>query len=146
VGFYLTSENLERLSMREAGSTPENKRENYFLVYDGGFAAALVLDYEIRTRTEGRQSLDVLMPWLYRHFDAGEKRYGLEDLVRGLRETGAGEFADFFARHVDGREAIPVWRYFDLGELSLELTRNTLRPPDQRQIPDETLAAALGIP
>jgi predicted metalloprotease with PDZ domain len=146
VGFYLTSRNVERLSMREAGSTPENKRENYFLVYDGGFTAALVLDYEIRRRTEGRRSLDDLMRWLYVHFDAGERRYGMDDLVRGLRETGAGEFADFFSRHVDGRESIPVWRHLDLGRMSLELTRNAVRPAEQRQVTDETLAATLGIP
>jgi M61 glycyl aminopeptidase len=64
VGYYLNDSGIGVLSMSEAG-VGEEKFEHYFLVYGGGLTAALVLDYDLRRRTNNDKSLDDLMRAMY---------------------------------------------------------------------------------
>jgi hypothetical protein len=145
IGFYNAARGLGTLSMRAAGSTPASKFEHYFLVYHGGFTSLFTLDYQIRRRTNGQKSLDDLMRWLYQNFDAQTRRYSLVDLERGLRETSGVDFSEFMGTHVAGTQAIQVGRYVNLGELSLELARNSVRPTNQRVVSDSVLLRSIGL-
>lgn len=153
-GFYTSAPGLGRISLREAGSTPANKREHYFLVYHGGWMAATMLDVDIRRRTGGKRSLDDLMRWLYANRDAQSRRYGLPDLVAGLEASTGLDHAGFMARYVDGREALPLREYLDLGDAALGTYRHLAldalaargeRPAVQLPPLDPALAAALGL-
>ena len=145
VAFYSTALDAGRMSMRKAGSTPTLKRDHYFLVYHGGLTALLALDYEIRRQSRGQRSMNDVMRWLYRSFDAQARRYTLKDIERGARETTGVDIGDFLGRHVSGSDIIPLGRYFSLGETALNLARNSVVPADQRRPVDPLLAASLGL-
>ena len=122
LGFYLSATDIGKLSLREAGSTPEEKRAHCFLVHDGGLAALF------------------LMRWLAEHFDRGGRLYDMDDLINGLRETTGVDVRAFFTRYVDGLEPVPVGQYLDLGRLSFDLAA-----AGAERSPDPYLSAALGI-
>ncbi len=69
LGFYASAPGLGTLALVDAADTPALKFQNYFLVYTGGWMAGLVLDHDIRTRTDGQRSLDDLMRRMYQLFD-----------------------------------------------------------------------------
>lgn len=143
-GFYAGATGLGELSLRDAGATPELKRDHYFLVYHGGWIALLVLDHDIRRRTANLHSLDEVMRRLYRLYDARRRRYDMHDLVEALRLASGASYEDFFARYIDGRETIPVADRFDAGALAMTLSARAsgLRP---RAALDTFLLASLGI-
>ncbi|MGH7460066.1 MAG: hypothetical protein ACREMA_03435 [Longimicrobiales bacterium] len=145
VTFYSSALDAGRMSMRKAGSTPALKRDHYFLVYHGGLTAVLSLDYEIRRRSQGQRSMNDVMRWLYRSFDAQARRYTTKDIERGAKETTGVDIGDFLGRYVSGSDIIPVGRYFSLGETALSLARNPVLPADQRRAVDPLLAASLGL-
>jgi hypothetical protein len=153
-GFYSTAPGLGRVSLREAGSTPDNKRAHYVLVYHGGWLAGTVLDVDLRRHSKGARSLDDLMRWLYAKRDAGRRRYGLDDLVEGLETATGRDYRAFMSRYVDGTEVLPVREYLDLGDAALATYRRVAiealvargQPaPVQPPALDPALAAALGL-
>lgn len=96
------------LSLVEAG---EKKFENSTAVYEGGSLAALCLDLEIRAATGNKRSLDDVMRALYRESTGLplRKRPGTGDIARLASEAAGGRpFGEFFARHVNGREPLPL--------------------------------------
>lgn len=116
LGFYHSAQSLQKLSMRTAGATNQAKFDNYFLVYHGGWVAAMVLDQDIRRRTDNKHSLDDAMRWLYQYFNRAEKLYKLEDIVAAIKQTSGLDYQSFFASYIDGTSIIPVAEYFDLGK------------------------------
>jgi predicted metalloprotease with PDZ domain len=108
VGFYISSVGLGEISMREAGATNQAKFDNYFLVYHGGWLAAMILDHDIRKQTKGKRSLDDLMRWLYKNYQRNEKLYAMDDLLDGLLEVTGINYDSFFKAYIDGKMTIPV--------------------------------------
>jgi len=86
------------------------------LVYHGGWVTAMVLDYDIRARTNNKKNLDNLMRWLYENFQRTERLYDMDDIVAGIKITTGLDYTNFFLKYVNGREVIPVSDYFDLGK------------------------------
>jgi predicted metalloprotease with PDZ domain len=153
-GFYSSAAGLGRVSLREAGRTPANKRKHYSLVYQGGWLVATALDIDIRRRTDGAHSIDDLLRWLYARRDARGNRYGLQDLVAGLKAATGIDYTRFMGRYVDGIEVLPLREYVDLGDVALGSYRrgvlDTLAARGQQptaQVPpvDPAVAAALGM-
>ena len=142
-GFYTTSTDLGSLSLREAGTTPQLKADHYFLVYDGGFSAALVLDHDIRAGTGNTKSLDDLMRWLYTHCDRDEHPYSESTLLAGLKETVGVEYDEFFFRFIDGHSMVPVSN-LGLGAASRALTGRSDQAGHESP-PDPILMASLGL-
>ncbi|MDP5135685.1 hypothetical protein ORJ04_06955 [Rheinheimera baltica] len=140
LGFYSSSERLGRLSMREAASNNKAKFDNYFLVYHGGWVAAMVLDHDIRSRTANQHSLDDVMRMLYQHYPRHKTLYRSEDLVVVLKTTSGLDYKEFFKRYIDGIERIPVAEHFDLGKALWDFEFN---PAKRHQ--HEYLYRALGI-
>jgi predicted metalloprotease with PDZ domain len=153
-GFYTSAPAAGRVSLREAGRTPANKREHYFLVYHGGWMAATLLDVDIRRRTQGMRSLDDLMRWLYLNRDAGGRRYGLDDLIRGLNAGTGIDYSAFIARYIDRADVLPLRAYLDFGSAALGEYRHRAvdalaargeRPAVRLPPLEPALAAALGL-
>lgn len=115
IGTYHSARNLGRVPLRQAAMDGRAKRENYFLVYHGGWVAAMLLDHDIRVRTGNLHSLDDLMRWLHANYPAQQRRYGMEDLLSGLREAVGLEYAGFFRDHIDGVRTLPAASHFDIG-------------------------------
>ncbi len=140
IGYYLSANGLGQLSLRQAGSTKERKKNHYFLVYHGGFTVGLLLNQQIRTKTSGKMSLDNLLKHLYTHYSV-ENRYTMNALVISLRQSTSLDFSSFFRRYVDGTEIIPVGEFVDLGALYFKLA---LEPKNLKES-EETLLEVLGL-
>ncbi len=145
IAYYTSSSKQHPLSMRKAGKSKKSKIENYFLVYNGGWVTAMVLDFQIREQTQGKKSLDDLMRWLYKNFPRDKKKYELSDIKAGLKLTTGNDFSDFFKRYIEGSETIPVDAYFDIGKASwayeFEKSSATSKPNQTHN----TLYQVLGI-
>ena len=121
VGYYSSAKGLGSISMRDAGKNNKLKFENYFLIYNGGWVAAMTLDHDIRKRTSGRRSLDDLMKWLYANFPREKKLYDVKDIAIGLRTISDIDYQTYFDDYVLGTKVIPVADYFDLGRAAWDL-------------------------
>lgn len=115
IGCYHGSSNLGRISLRQAARDDRAKRENYFLVYHGGWTAAMLLDHDIRTRSGGMRSLDDLMRWLHANYPAQERRYDMEALLLGLHNATGLDYRNAFHDYIDGTETLPTSRHLDVG-------------------------------
>jgi predicted metalloprotease with PDZ domain len=116
IGFYSSSKGLGSISMRDAGASNKTKFDNYFLVYHGGWVVALVIDNDIRQRTNGKKSLDDFMRWMYKNYHREQVLYNLEDLNKGLKEITNYDYIDFFNTYVNGKATIPISDYFPLSD------------------------------
>jgi len=116
LGYYSGSSGLGNISIREAAIDDDTKFDNFFLVYHGGWTAAMVLDTDIRASTNNQKSLDDLMRWLYQNFHRTEKLYQTSDIVQGLMVTTGLDYTIFFNDYVCGIQTIPVAKYFNPGK------------------------------
>lgn len=117
-------------------------RTHYSLVYYGGLTVGLILDREIRRQSGGKRSLDDLMKWLYASFDRDKRRYGIEDLARGLDELGAGKYPHVPRTACKSPEVIPL---NGLGALGMETLGSALLPSPTATYSAPHLAAADGL-
>lgn len=140
IGYYNSSSGLGKISMREAGIDDETKFENYFLVYHGGWVSAMLLDVDIRTKTNNRKSLDDLMKWLYKNFLRTKKLYDSTDIINGIKITTGQDYSPFYENYINGLETIPLSNYFDLGKASIDYNFN----PDGKE-KHKYLYKSLGI-
>ena len=106
---YCTDRGFGSISMREAGFT--NKQQHTGLVTGGGMFVAVCLDITIRKSTENRKSLDDLMRILFEEFNSTDKMYDLEKLMAIVKRLTGSNEEDFFRKHVDGVERIPINEY-----------------------------------
>jgi predicted metalloprotease with PDZ domain len=97
-----------------------------YLYYPQGSLTGLALDILIRDASGNRRSLDTVMRELYRStYQAGRGFTGADWWGAVSRAAGGRSFADFAARHVDGREPLP-WRDL-LPKAGLRVVTDTLR-------------------
>jgi predicted metalloprotease with PDZ domain len=83
--------------------------------YNKGELLGLLLDLEIRARTEGRKSLDDVMRSMYaRFYEAPAATYYLpghgyeeRDILLAVNEVAGSDFGDFFRRYVEGLDPLP---------------------------------------
>jgi predicted metalloprotease with PDZ domain len=105
--------------MREAGFT--NKSQHTGLVTGGGMFAAVCLDITIRKSTENRKSLDDLMRILFEEFNSTDKMYDMETLMAIVKRLTGSSEEDFFRKHVDGKERIPIKEYLPRAGLTVKM-------------------------
>lgn len=77
-------------------------------VYNGGWAAALCLDGEIRERTGDRRSLRDLMSLMYERYGLPRQPFTAAELYQAASEVAGADMSSYFARYVDGDETLPV--------------------------------------
>ena len=140
IGYYTGSKGLGNISMRTAGINDKTKFDNFFLVYHGGWITAMVLDTDIRSRTNNEKSLDDLMKWLYAKFLRTDKLYNTDDIINGLKITTGLDYTKFYNKYIYDTEVIPVSKYFDPGKALWDLKWNKKEMPKH-----EYYYRALGI-
>lgn len=140
IGFYSSAKGLGKLSMREAGKTNESKFANYFLIYHGGWVVAMILDLDIRTKTNGLKNLDDLMALLYKNFPRDQKLYKYDDIISSLKQSTGIDYTEFLSRYVNGKNTIPIADFLPLSDA---LWAYMLGAPDQNKY--RLLYQTLGI-
>jgi predicted metalloprotease with PDZ domain len=70
--------------------------------YGKGALVSLLLDLELRTRSDSRASLDTVLREMYRSFPLDGPGYTEEDLIRACERQAGSSFRQFFADYVDG--------------------------------------------
>lgn len=100
--------------------------------YNKGAVLGLLLDLEIRGRTEGRRSLDDVFRLMWSRFYIGEsastyyykgKGYTGADFVAAVSEIAGEDFGPWFARYVSGTEPLDYTTPLAAVGLEIELQR-----------------------
>jgi predicted metalloprotease with PDZ domain len=101
----------------------ENSTNSSISYYLKGSLVCLLLDLEIRRRSEGACSLDDVQRYLYQAYPAAGSGIPEQDAYLAAIETVAGThdgaFRDFFARYISGTEELDYERAFDHAGLAL---------------------------
>jgi predicted metalloprotease with PDZ domain len=84
----------------------ENSINSTISYYDKGAILGLVLDLEIRRRSNGARSLDDVMRSLYNDFYKKGRNYTPEDFQRTAEQAAGASLEEFFRRFVRGREEL----------------------------------------
>lgn len=98
----------------------ENSVNSQISYYDKGELLGLLLDLEIRRRTNGSKSLDDVMRTLYADFFEKGRNYTPADFQKICESAAGASLEDFFARYVRGREELPYNQIFNAAGLRLE--------------------------
>lgn len=117
--------------------------------YQKGALVALLLDLEIRQRTEGARSLDDVMRILWERYgvrDVGfpeERERGIQAIVE---EVAGGEMGEFFADYVAGTAEIDFDRLLSAAGLELrEIAADLPRKPGAPGAPPAPYETRLGM-
>jgi predicted metalloprotease with PDZ domain len=84
----------------------ENTVNSAVSYYDKGALVGLLLDLEIRARSDGARSLDDVMRSLYEDFFKKNRNYTPQDFQRAAERAAGASLEDFFRRYVRGREEL----------------------------------------
>ncbi len=96
------------------------------IFYDKGALVSFLLDYEIKEVTQGKKSLDDLLPIIYEKYspcilmgcincyktDPNIPPVTNEVLIKTLKELTGYDFTDFFNKYVFGKEKLNLSKYF----------------------------------
>jgi predicted metalloprotease with PDZ domain len=74
--------------------------------YEKGEQVSLLLDLELRQRSENRASFDDALRALYKKFPLGKRGYTNADVQKAAEELTKSSFADFFRDYVYGKKEI----------------------------------------
>ena len=118
ISTYLSAKGIGKLSLREAASTDELKRQHYLLVYHGGYVVGMILDHQIRLKSNGAKSLTDLMREVYAS-NSRSHPYSMTSLLSSISKSTLQDYTQFFDDYVDGKKIIPVGAYFDIGWLGI---------------------------
>lgn len=98
----------------------ENTPNSAIDYYNKGDLLGWMLDFEIRSRTGGRKTLDDVMRYLYENYALRGAGFP-ENELKGVFEKVAGaDFTDFFARYVSGTGEVDFDRYLKMAGLQLQ--------------------------
>ena len=82
----------------------ENSINSQISYYDKGELLGMLLDLDIRRRTESRKSLDDVMRYLYSEFFQKGRNYTPADFQKACELMAGASLDQFFSRYVRGRE------------------------------------------
>jgi predicted metalloprotease with PDZ domain len=82
----------------------ENSVNSQISYYDKGELLGLLLDLDIRRRTNNAKSLDDVMRYLYTEFFLKGRNYTPADFQKACELAGGASLDDFFSRYVRGKE------------------------------------------
>lgn len=84
----------------------ENSINSQVSYYDKGAILGLLLDLEIRKRTNGAKSLDDVLRYLYTEFFKKERNYTPADFQKASELAAGGSLEEFFTKYVRGKEEL----------------------------------------
>jgi predicted metalloprotease with PDZ domain len=105
--------------------------------YNKGAILGMLLDLEIRERTQGRESLDDVLRYMYGEFyDAPAATYYLpgkgyteRDILDAVNRVSGSDFTSFFERYVEGTDPLPYASVLDPAGLELNISTAPGAPP-----------------
>ncbi|MDT5156751.1 MAG: hypothetical protein QOH51_1108 [Acidobacteriota bacterium] len=119
----------------------ENTVNSVISYYDKGAILGLLLDLEIRRRSNGARSLDDVMRALYNNYYKKNRNYTPEDFEREAERAAGGGLDEFFRRYVRGREELDYNSALEWAGLRLDTTSTPAgRPAAEEAYLGETLA------
>lgn len=98
----------------------ENSVNSQISYYDKGELLGLLLDLEIRRRTNNVKSLEDVMRTLYADFFEQGRNYGPADFQKICESVAGGSLEDFFSHYVRGHEELPYNQFLNAAGLRLE--------------------------
>jgi len=140
-----------RVSLREAGA---DKGKNFYVIYNGGMAAAIALDIEAKSQRGGANGGFLkMMRLVYSQFGRTGNHYSYDDLKRLAGEATGTDMSPFFARYVESTDVIPLGDYLRKAGLLLStvngkstITRDPNASAEQRIIfPPPTRSKNSGV-
>jgi predicted metalloprotease with PDZ domain len=111
----------------------ENSVNSQISYYDKGELLGLLLDLEIRRRTNNAKSLDDVMRYLYHEFYEKNRNYTPADFQKSCELMAGSSLDDFFKHYVRGRDELNY--NAALSAAGLELTTVSAANSGQRQTP-----------
>jgi len=90
--------------------------------YDGGQILGVLLDLEIRHRTQNRKSLDDWMGLMYQRFALPKRGFEQSDVVRAASEVAGTDMSEFFDRYLFGKDPLPYERDFAFAGIQAQKT------------------------
>ncbi len=86
----------------------ENSLNSQISYYEKGQLVAMILDLEVRARSQSRRSLDDILRALWQRYGREDKGYEEKDLEPLFSEVAGFDLRGFFAAHIHGLEE-PDW-------------------------------------
>ncbi len=84
----------------------ENSINSQISYYDKGAILGLLLDLEIRKRSNGAKSLDDALRYLYTEFFKKNRNYTPEEFQKAAELAAGGSLEEFFAKYVRGKDEL----------------------------------------
>jgi predicted metalloprotease with PDZ domain len=116
----------------------ENSVNSQISYYDKGAILGLLLDLEIRKRSNGAKSLDDVMRYLYAEFYKKDRNYAPLDFQKACELMAGSSLEDFSKRFVRGTEELDYNAAFEAAGLRLE----TNGPPGGNAVSDRLFFGA----
>lgn len=98
----------------------ENGQNREVSYYDKGGDVSLLLDLEIRHRSENRGSLDRVLREMFKRFPLKGPGFSPEDFQKVVEEVGEGSFDEFFSKYVRGTAEIDFAKFFGYAGLEVQ--------------------------
>src|SRR5689334_7081641 len=102
----------------------ENSINSQVSYYDKGAILGLLLDLEIRKRSNGTKSLDDVMRYLLAEYFKKDRNYGPEDFQKTCELMAGSSLEEFFAKYVRSRDELDYNAALNVAGLQLETTKN----------------------
>ncbi len=99
----------------------ENSINSQVDYYDKGAILGLLLDLEIRRRSDGSKSLDDVMRYLFNGFYKKKRNYTPADFQKASELMAGASLEDFFAKFVRGREELDYNAFLSAAGLRLDI-------------------------
>jgi predicted metalloprotease with PDZ domain len=114
-----------KLSKPDADSP--NRSISYYLK---GHLVGVLMDLEIRRRTDNGQSLDDVLRLLYQRYGAAGVGFPEHAYQDAVEEVAGGSLQEFFARYIEGVDELPLDELLATAGLKLE---RVVKNPDRRE-------------
>src|SRR5215216_4844518 len=98
----------------------ENSINSQISYYDKGAILGLLLDLEIRKRSNNAKSLDDVLRYLYTEFFKRNRNYGPADFQKACELMAGSSLEEFFSRFVRGKEELNYNAALEAAGLRLE--------------------------
>jgi predicted metalloprotease with PDZ domain len=98
----------------------ENTPNSAIDYYNKGDLLGWMLDFEIRSRTGGKKTLDDVMRYLEQNYAERGVGFPENDLKSVFEKVAGGDLTDFFNRYVSGTDEINFDRYLRMAGLQIQ--------------------------
>jgi len=112
----------------------ENSVNSQVSYYDKGAILGLLLDLEIRKRSNGTKSLDDVMRYLLAEYFRKDRNYGPEDFQKTCELMAGSSLEEFFAKYVRGRDELDYNAALNVAGLQLDTTKNEEGKPVEKAL------------